>query len=148
MVGWLFDILVDIGLDVSIWVVFVIDYGLVFLWVKFILYDVGIGIVLIICLFICWVMVFCVYDEFFSGVDLVLMLLDLLRFEVFVDVEGVLYVLVFFVLDIENVVVCDYVYIVKIYYDLFDLIWVICIKEYSYIENYVFWLLLDLLWDI
>lgn len=81
-VGRLLDTLADTGLDASTWVVFVTDHGPAFPRAKSTLYDAGTGIALIIRPPTRRAMAPRVYDELFSGVDLVPTLLDLLRLEV------------------------------------------------------------------
>ncbi|CFB19755.1 sulfatase [Mycobacterium tuberculosis] len=147
-VGRLLDTLADTGLDASTWVVFVTDHGPAFPRAKSTLYDAGTGIALIIRPPTRRAMAPRVYDELFSGVDLVPTLLDLLRLEVPADVEGVSHAPALLAPDTENAAVRDHVYTAKTYHDSFDPIRAIRTKEYSYIENYAPRPLLDLPWDI
>src|SRR5262249_39680162 len=87
-----------------------------------------------------------VYDELFSGVDLVPTLLGLLGLNVPADVEGVSHAGSLLAPDPEPV--REHVYTIKTYHDSFDPIRAIRTKEYSYIENYVPRPLLDLPWDV
>lgn len=128
--------------------VFVTDHGPAFPRAKSTLYDAGTGIALIIRPPTRRAMAPRVYDELFSGVDLVPTLLDLLRLEVPADVEGVSHAPALLAPDTENAAVRDHVYTAKTYHDSFDPIRAIRTKEYSYIENYAPRPLLDLPWDI
>jgi arylsulfatase A-like enzyme len=89
-----------------------------------------------------------VYDELFSGVDLVPTLLDLLGLNLPADVDGVSHARGLLAPDPQTEPVRDHVYTAKTYHDSFDPIRAIRTKEYSYIENYVPRPLLDLPWDI
>lgn len=109
-VGRLLDTLADTGLDASTWVVFVTDHGPAFPRAKSTLYDAGTGIALIIRPPTRRAMAPRVYDELFSGVDLVPTLLDLLRLEVPADVEGVSHAPALLAPDTENAAVRDHVY--------------------------------------
>ena len=88
-----------------------------------------------------------VYDELFSGVDLLPTLLDLLGLDIPADVDGMSHARnLRNATDIEPV--RTEVYTTKTYHDSFDPIRAIRTKEYSYIENYASRPLLDLPWDI
>ncbi|WP_369807451.1 hypothetical protein [Mycobacterium sp. E3305] len=89
-----------------------------------------------------------VYDELFSGVDLLPTLLGLLGVDVPADVEGVSHARALLAPDPHTVPVRDHVYTTKTYHDSFDPIRAIRTKEYSYIENYAPRPLLDLPLDI
>ena len=83
------DALSDTGLDANTWVVFFTDHGPAFPRAKSTLYDAGTGIALIVRPPTASGLAPRVYDELFSGVDLVPTLLGLLGVEVPADVEGV-----------------------------------------------------------
>jgi arylsulfatase A-like enzyme len=89
-----------------------------------------------------------VYDELFSGVDLVPTLLDVLGLPVPDDVEGLSHAVN--VLDgiADPTPVRTEVYTTKTYHDSFDPIRAIRTKDFSYIENYAARPLLDLPLDI
>jgi arylsulfatase A-like enzyme len=147
-VGRLLDTLAETGLDASTWVVFVTDHGPAFPRAKSTLYDAGTGIALIIRPPTRRAAAPGVYDELFSGVDLVPTLLGLLGLDVPADVEGASHAHALFAPDRQAEPVRDHVYTTKTYHDSFDPIRAIRTKEYSYIENYVPGPLLDLPWDI
>lgn len=148
-VGRIMDTLIETGLDTSTWVVFFTDHGPAFPRAKSTLYDAGTGIALLIrpptgraaappr-----------VYDELFSGVDLVPTLLELLGLRVPTDIEGVSHAHALLAADTAADPVREQVYTMKTYHDSFDPIRAIRTKEYSYIENYVPRPLLDLPFDI
>lgn len=146
-VGELLDTLGDTGLDDSTWVVFVTDHGPALPRAKSTLYDAGTGIAMIVRPPRRAAMSPRVYDDLFSGVDLVPTLLDLLGIAVPAEVEGMSHA--------ENLrterlpaTVRTEVYTAKTYHDSFDPIRAVRTKEYSYIENYAARPLLDLPWDI
>jgi arylsulfatase A-like enzyme len=87
-----------------------------------------------------------VYDELFSGVDLVPTLLELLGVDVPSDVDGISHAGNFSTPNVSPV--RSEVYTSKTYHDSFDPIRAIRTKEYSYIENYASRPILDLPWDI
>ena len=89
-----------------------------------------------------------VYDELFSGVDLVPTLLELLGLDVPAEVEGVSHAHALLAPGTPADPVREQVYSMKTYHDSFDPIRAIRTKEYSYIENYVPRPLLDLPLDI
>jgi arylsulfatase A-like enzyme len=146
-VGRIMDTLIETGLDANTWVVFFTDHGPAFPRAKSTLYDAGTGIALLIrpptgraapg-----------IYDELFSGVDLVPTLLELLGLDVPADVEGVSHAQALLAAQTPAEPVREQVYTMKTYHDSFDPIRAIRTKEYSYIENYVPRPLLDLPWDI
>jgi arylsulfatase A-like enzyme len=148
-VGQLLDSLSENGLDASTWVVFVTDHGPAFPRAKSTLYDAGTGIALIVRpptnRALRWPRV---YDDLFSGVDLVPTLLDLLGLHVPADVEGVSHAHNMLAPDEQPDPARDHVYTMKTYHDAFDPIRAIRTTEYSYIENYVSRRVLDLPWDI
>jgi arylsulfatase A-like enzyme len=145
-VGRLLDTLADTGFDAHTWVVFVTDHGPAFPRAKSTLYDAGTGIAMIIRPPARLNIPPRVYDELFSGVDLVPTLLGLLGVSEPADVEGISHARN--LLDTHTESVRDQVYTVKTYHDSFDPIRAIRTKEYSYIENYARRPLLDLPWDI
>ncbi|HTI75435.1 MAG TPA: sulfatase [Mycobacterium sp.] len=148
-VGQLLDTLDQTGLAESTWVVFITDHGPALPRAKSTLYDAGTGIALIVRppgkpgnnriepqL----------YDELFSGVDLLPTLLNLLGVDVPDDVEGLSHARN--LRTQTSAPVRSEVYTTKTYHDSFDPIRAIRTKEYSYIENYATRPLLDLPWDI
>jgi len=147
-VGRLLDTLTETGLDASTWVVFFTDHGPAFPRAKSTLYDAGTGIGLIIRPPTNRAVAPGVYDELFSGVDLVPTLLGLLGLDVPADVDGVSHARVLLAPERPVEPVRDHVYTTKTYHDSFDPIRAIRTKEYSYIENYAPRPLLDLPDDI
>ncbi len=151
-VGGLLDTLAETGLDASTWLVFFTDHGAAFPRAKSTLYDAGTGIGMIIRPPTNRAVPPRVYDELFSGVDLVPTLLGLLGLDVPPDVDGVSHARALLApephSEPDTVPVRDHVYTTKTYHDSFDPIRAIRTKEYSYIENYVPRPLLDLPWDI
>ncbi|MBS4728342.1 sulfatase [Mycobacterium sp. SM1] len=145
-VGRLLDTLADTGLDATTWVVFVTDHGPAFPRAKSTLYDAGTGIAMIIRPPTRLAIPPRVYDELFSGVDLVPTLLGLLGVDEPPDIEGVSHA--GNLLGTNATPVREHVYTTKTYHDSFDPIRAIRTKEYSYIENYARRPLLDLPWDI
>jgi arylsulfatase A-like enzyme len=147
-VGQILDTLAETGLDATTWVVFLTDHGPAFPRAKSTLYDAGTGIALLIRPPTSRAIKPWVYDELFSGVDLVPTLLDLLGLDIPADVEGVSHAHGVLTPDTCADPVRDHVFTMKTYHDSFDPIRAIRTKEYSYIENYVPRPLLDLPWDI
>jgi arylsulfatase A-like enzyme len=145
-VGELLDALSETGLDASTWVVFFTDHGAPFPRAKSTLYDAGTGIAMIIRPPTGRGIAPRVYDELFSGVDLMPTLLGLLGIDVPEDVEGMSHAANLLVAQPKPV--RDHVYTAKTYHDSFDPIRAIRSKDYSYIENYAQRPLLDLPWDI
>lgn len=146
-VGRILDTLSATGLDANTWVVFFTDHGPAFPRAKSTLYDAGTGIALIIRPPAHLALPPRVYDELFSGVDLVPTLLGLLGLEVPDDVQGVSHAAALRSPD-AGPAVREHVYATKTYHDSFDPIRAIRTKTHSYIENYVPRPLLDLPWDI
>jgi arylsulfatase A-like enzyme len=146
-VGRILDTLADTGLDDSTWVVFLTDHGAPFPRAKSTLYDAGTGIAMIIRPPTRMTTASRVYDELFSGVDLVPTLLGLLGVPEPADVEGISHAQALLTPD-NTAPVRDHVYTTKTYHDSFDPIRAIRTKEFSYIENYTRRPLLDLPWDI
>jgi arylsulfatase A-like enzyme len=147
-VGRLLDTLAETGLDANTWVVFFTDHGPAFPRAKSTLYDAGTGIGVIIRPPTNRDMPPRVYDELFSGVDLLPTLLCLLGLRVPADVDGVSHADALLAPDPRADPVREQVYTMKTYHDSFDPIRAIRTKEYSYIENYAPRPLLDLPLDI
>lgn len=145
-VGRLLDTLSETGLDRTTWVVFMTDHGPALPRAKSTLYDAGTGIAMIVRPPRDANVQPKVYDELFSGVDLLPTLLDLLGVEIPADVEGLSHK--GGLLAGTEPPVRTEVYTTKTYHDSFDPIRAIRTKEYSYIENYAPRPLLDLPWDI
>ncbi|WP_156687487.1 sulfatase family protein [Mycobacterium sp. Marseille-P9652] len=144
--GRLLDTLAQTGLDESTWVVFFTDHGAAFPRAKSTLYEAGTGISMIIRPPARRGVPPRVYDELFSGVDLVPTLLELLGRVVPPDLDGVSHAAALLAPDADPV--RDHVYAEKTYHDSFDPIRAIRTKDYSYIENYARRPLLDLPLDI
>ncbi|MCV7195534.1 sulfatase family protein [Mycobacterium angelicum] len=147
-VGRLLDTLAETGLDANTWVVFFTDHGAAFPRAKSTLYEAGTGIAMMIRPPTRRMAPPRVYDELFSGVDLVPTLLTLLGLEVPAEVEGVSHAHAILAPNVHADPARDQVFTTKTYHDSFDPIRAIRTKEYSYIENYVPRPLLDLPWDI
>lgn len=147
-VGRLLDTLAETGLDASTWVVFFTDHGPAFPRAKCMLYDAGTGIGMIIRPPAGRQLALRVYDELFSGVDLVPTLLGLLGLDIPPDVDGVSHAAALLAPGRQREPVRHHVYTTKTYHDSFDPIRAIRTKEYSYIENYAPRPLLDLALDI
>jgi arylsulfatase A-like enzyme len=147
-VGQILDTLTETELDATTWVVFLTDHGAAFPRAKSTLYDAGTGIAMVIRPPTNRAAMPRVYDELFSGVDLVPTLLDLLGLHIPADIEGVSHAHLLLTPNVHADPVRDHVYTTKTYHDSFDPIRAIRTKEYSYIENYVPRPLLDLPWDI
>jgi arylsulfatase A-like enzyme len=147
-VGRIMDTLIETGLDGRTWVVFFTDHGPAFPRAKSTLYDAGTGIALLIRPPTGRATEPRVYDELFSGVDLVPTLLELLGLDVPAEIEGVSHAPALLAPDTPADPVREQVYTMKTYHDSFDPIRAIRTKEYSYIENYVPRPLLELPFDI
>jgi arylsulfatase A-like enzyme len=144
-VGRLLDALDETGLAENTWVVFVTDHGPALPRAKSTLYDAGTGIALIVRPPRGRAIAHRVYEDLFSGVDLVPTLLDVLGVDVPGDVDGMSHA--------ESLLrqsgeIRSAVYTTKTYHDSFDPIRAIRTKKFSYIENYADRPLLDLPWDI
>jgi arylsulfatase A-like enzyme len=145
-VGRLLETLTATGLDRTTWVVFVTDHGPALPRAKSTLYDAGTGIALFVRPPLDRALSPRVYDDLFSGVDLLPTLLELLGVDVPADVEGMSHAAA---LHTEQTgPVRSEVYTTKTYHDSFDPIRAVRTKEYSYIENYAVRPLLDLPLDI
>ncbi|MGB8407332.1 MAG: sulfatase [Mycobacterium sp.] len=144
-VGQLLDTLAATGLDRTTWVVFLTDHGPALPRAKSTLYDAGTGIAMIVRPPLDSGVAPRVYDDLFSGVDLLPTLLDLLGVPIPVAVEGISHAEA---LRGEASEVRGEVYTAKTYHDSFDPIRAVRTKKFSYIENYADRPLLDLPWDI
>jgi arylsulfatase A-like enzyme len=145
-VGRLLDTLAATGLDDSTWVVFVTDHGPALPRAKSTLYDAGTGIAFLVRPPARRAVPAHVYDELFSGVDLLPTLLDLLGVPIPDAVQGVSHAKQLTASTSQPA--RTEVYTVKTYHDSFDPIRAIRTKRYSYIENYAPRPVLDLPWDI
>ena len=146
-VGRILDTLAATGLDESTWVVFLTDHGAAFPRAKSTLYEAGTGIAMIARPPTRMKLAHKVYDDLFSGVDLLPTLLELLGVATPSDIEGVSHAQALLARD-HGEPVRDHVYTGKTYHDSFDPIRAIRTKDFSYIENYARRPLLDLPWDI
>jgi arylsulfatase A-like enzyme len=147
-VGRLLDTLAATGLDRTTWVVFMTDHGPALPRAKSTLYDAGTGIAMIMRPPVDAGQRPQVYDELFSGVDLVPTLLELLGLDVPADIDGISHAGALAAATRPVDPVRSEVYTTKTYHDSFDPIRAIRTKEHSYIENYASRPLLDLPWDI
>jgi arylsulfatase A-like enzyme len=146
-VGRLLDTLEHTGLDQSTWVVFMTDHGPALPRAKSTLYDAGTGIAMIVRPPRNTDIEPHVYDELFSGVDLMPTLLELLGIDIPAEIDGMSHARILRTPPRDNPVRTE-VYTMKTYHDSFDPIRAIRTKEFSYIENYAARPLLDLPWDI
>ena len=147
-VGQLLDTLSRTGLDRTTWVVFMTDHGPALPRAKSTLYDAGTGIAHDRATADAEEPRAQVYDELFSGVDLVPTLLDLLGVPIPEEVEGISHARQSARREPSDHPVRTEVYTTKTYHDSFDPIRAVRTKEYSYIENYATRPLLDLPLDI
>jgi arylsulfatase A-like enzyme len=147
-VGRLLDTLDQTGLDRTTWVIFMTDHGPALPRAKSTLYDAGTGIAMIVRPPRDTRIEPQVYDELFSGVDLVPTVLELLRLDIPPDIDGMSHAHNLRTSPQHIKPVRTEVYTTKTYHDSFDPIRAIRTKEYSYIENYAPRPLLDLPWDI
>lgn len=147
-VGRLLDALTATGLDRTTWVVFVTDHGPALPRAKSTLYGAGTGIALIMRPPRDANVPPRVYDELFSGVDLLPTVLDLLGVGIPPEVEGCSHAPHLVTNSRHADPVRTAVYTTKTYHDSFDPIRAVRTKRYSYIENYAARPLLDLPWDI
>lgn len=147
-VGQLLDTLEETGLDRTTWVVFMTDHGPALPRAKSTLYDAGTGIAMIVRPPRDAGIAPRIYDDLFSGVDLVPTLLALLGVEIPSDIDGISHANSLLDESADNPECRTEVYTAKTYHDSFDPIRAIRTKEYSYIENYAPRPLLDLPWDI
>jgi arylsulfatase A-like enzyme len=135
-VGQLLDVLADTGLDANTWVVFMTDHGPAFPRAMSTLYDAGTGIALIVRPPRAAGVMPRVYDELFSGVDLLPTLLGLLGIDEPADVDGESHAQNLLAPPREVAPVRDEIFSAKSHHDSFDRMRAIRTKEYSYIENY------------
>jgi arylsulfatase A-like enzyme len=147
-VGRLLDTLTETGLDSSTWVVFLTDHGPALPRAKSTLYDAGTGIAMIVRPPTRLGAQGRVYDELFSGVDLVPTLLSVLGVPIPDDVDGLSHAEGILGGPAGPTPVRTAVYTTKTYHDSFDPIRAIRTKDFSYIENYAARSLLDLPLDI
>ncbi len=147
-VGQLLETLTATGLDRTTWVVFLTDHGPALPRAKSTLYDAGTGIALIVRPPVGSGIGPAVYDDLFSGVDLMPTLLGLLGVDVPADIDGLSHADHLLGDPASAGAVRSAVYTTKTYHDSFDPIRAIRTKDYSYIENYASRPLLDLPLDI
>ena len=146
--GRLLEALTDTGLDRNTWVVFMTDHGAALPRAKSTLYDAGTGIAMIVRPPLDASIAPRVYDELFSGVDLLPTLLELLGVDIPAEIEGMSHARNLLNTPRNDQPVRGEVYTTKTYHDSFDPIRAIRTKEFSYIENYASRPMLDLPWDI
>jgi len=147
-VGKLLDALADTGLDANTWVVFFSDHGAPFPRAKSMLYDAGTGISLIIRPPTRLSIGPRIYDELFSGVDLLPTLLDVIGIKIPADVEGVSHASSLLRPIPDAAPIRREVFTQKTFHDSFDPARAVRTKEYSYIENYAPQHLVDLPLDV
>ena len=135
-VGQLLDVLASTGLDANTWVVFVTDHGPAFPRAMSTLYDAGTGIALIVRPPRALGMTPLVYDELFSGVDLLPTLLGLLGIDQPADVDGKSHAHSLLASPREMTSVRNAIFSAKGYHDSFDRARAVRTKEHSYIETY------------
>jgi arylsulfatase A-like enzyme len=145
-VGQLLDTLVATGLDESTWVVFMTDHGPALPRAKSTLYDAGTGIAFLVRPPRRRAVPAGVYEELFSGVDLLPTLLDLLGVPIPDEVQGISHAAQLTAPTATPP--RTEIYTTKTYHDSFDPIRAIRTKSYSYIENFAPRPVLDLPWDI
>ena len=146
--GQLLDTLAETGLDATTWVVFLTDHGPALPRAKSTLYDAGTGIATIIRPPTRLGTSGRVYDDLFSGVDLLPTLLGLLGLPTPDDVDGLSHAANLLDGADGSGPVRSAVYTTKTYHDSFDPIRAIRTTDFSYIENYATRPLLDLPMDI
>jgi arylsulfatase A-like enzyme len=146
--GEILDALAAQGLDADTWVVFLTDHGPAFPRAKSTLYEPGTGITVIVRPPTARGVPPFVYDELFSGVDLVPTLLELLGVPIPEDVQGLSHAARLVAPGDGAEPVRREVFTAKTYHDAFDPIRAIRTKEFSYIENYAPRPELELPWDI
>ena len=147
-VGELLDTVAATGLDRNTWVIFMTDHGPALPRAKSTLYDAGTGIAMMVRPPLDSGLAPQVYDDLFSGVDLVPTMLDLLGVDIPTEIDGMSHATNLLKPTVTTRPVRSEVYTTKTYHDSFDPIRAIRTKEYSYIENYAARPLLDLPWDI
>ncbi|WP_319447347.1 MULTISPECIES: sulfatase [unclassified Mycobacterium] len=147
-VGQLLDTLESTGLDRTTWVVFLTDHGPALPRAKSTLYEAGTGIALIVRPPTGSASAPRVYDDLFSGVDLLPTLLELLDVAIPEEVQGISHAPHLRTPQHSDRPARTEVYTTKTYHDSFDPIRAVRTKDYSYIENYAPRPVLDLPWDI
>ncbi len=147
-VGRLLDALADTGMNATTWVVYFSDHGAPFPRAKSMLYGSGTEIALIIRPPTRLDIAPRVYDELFSGVDLLPTLLDVLGIEIPAEVEGVSHANNLLRPNPDTSPVRQELFTEKTFHDSFDPMRAILTKEYSYIENYAPCHLVDLPLDV
>ncbi|MDT5077770.1 MAG: hypothetical protein QOJ80_2407 [Mycobacterium sp.] len=147
-VGQLLDTLESTGLDRTTWVVFLTDHGPALPRAKSTLYEAGTGIALIVRPPTGSASAPRVYDDLFSGVDLLPTLLELLGVTIPEEVQGISHAPNLRTPQRLDRPARTEVYTTKTYHDSFDPIRAVRTKDYSYIENYAPRPVLDLPWDI
>jgi arylsulfatase A-like enzyme len=147
-VGRLLETLAATGLDANTWVAFFTDHGAPFPRAKSMLYGAGTGISLIIRPPTRLRVAPRVYDELFSGIDLLPSLLDVLGIDIPADVEGISHANNLLRPTPDAAPVRRELFTEKTFHDSFDPARAIRTKEYSYIENYAPRHLVDLPLDI
>jgi arylsulfatase A-like enzyme len=135
-VGRLLDVLAATGLDDNTWVVFMTDHGPAFPRAMSTLYDTGTGIALIVRPPRGANVTPRLYDELFSGVDLLPTLLGLLGLDDPAHVDGVSHAQNLLSPARDTAPVRNEVFSAKAYHDSCDHARAVRTKEYSYIETY------------
>ncbi|MEE4025971.1 sulfatase [Gordonia sp. PKS22-38] len=133
-VGRLLDVVTDLGLDESTWIIFFTDHGLAFPRAKSTLYETGTGIALIARPPRRRNVLPHTYDDLFSGVDLTPTILDLLSVPVPDRIDGVSHAEPLLT-EVETPARTE-VFTEKTYHDAFDPIRAVRTQEFSYIENF------------
>lgn len=147
-VGEILDTLEETGLDQNTWVIFLTDHGPALPRAKSTLYDAGTGIALIVRPPRNRAIAPRVYEDLFSGVDLLPTLLELVGVDVPGATEGLSHAGNIINAPDNSHEVRTEVFTTKTYHDSFDPIRAVRTKKYSYIENYADKPMLDLPWDI
>ncbi len=135
-VGQLLDVLAATGLDANTWVVFVTDHGPAFPRAMSTLYDAGTGIALIVRPPRAAGMAPRVYDELFSGVDLLPTLLGLLGIDQPAGIDGISHAHNLLASPYDMAPVRNEIFSARAYHDSFDRARAVRTKDYCYIENY------------
>jgi arylsulfatase A-like enzyme len=135
-VGQLLDVLATTGLDANTWVVFVTDHGPAFPRAMSTLYDAGTGTALIVRPPRAAGVTPRVYDELFSGVDLLPTLLGLVGIDEPPGIDGRSHAHNLLASPREMKPVRNEIFSAKAYHDSFDQARAVRTKEYAYIENY------------
>ncbi|HYP96186.1 MAG TPA: sulfatase-like hydrolase/transferase [Mycobacterium sp.] len=135
-VGQLLDVLAATGLDANTWVVFATDHGPAFPRAMSTLYDAGTGIALIVRPPRAAGVTPGVYDELFSGVDLLPTLLGLLGLDEPAGVDGISHAQNLLASPRETTAVRNEIFSAKAHHDSCDHARAVRTKDYSYIETY------------